>query len=394
MEPPIPGAVVFPPDGEDWLPQAPSPAFVVHLGVLEQNARTLREVADEAGCKILAALKAYSLHSTFPILARHLHGACASGVHEARLAHDYFGGEVHCFAPAYTSEDMAELLPIAHHLVFNSAWQWERYRPEIRGQANPPRCGFRVNPEHSEGTVPLYDPCAPGSRLGMTREALEKVEDWDGISGLHFHTLCEHDSDALVRTLEAFEARFAPWFDRLDWVNFGGGHHITRPGYDRRRLMEAIRGFRARHHLEVYLEPGEAVALNAGVLIATVLDLIENGGPMAILDVSATAHMPDVLEMPYRPMIQGAGEPAAKPYRYRLGGMTCLAGDVIGEYSFDRPLARGDRLVFGDMAHYTMVKTTFFNGVRHPAIANYDPQTKALTTQRRFGYEDFRDRLG
>jgi len=394
MESSMPGAVVFPPNQTDWLDQVPSPAFVVHLGVLEANARLLREVADEAGCKVLAALKAYSLFHTFPLLARYLDGACTSGVHEARLAHDYFGGELHCFAPAYTAEDLAELLPLAQHLVFNSAWQWERYRDEVRGYFQPPRCGFRVNPEHSEGMVPLYDPCSPGSRLGMTRESLERVTDWEGISGLHLHTLCEHNSDAFVRTLEAFEQKFEPWLDRLEWVNFGGGHHITRADYDRETLIQAIQGFRKRYDLEVYLEPGEAVALNAGVLVATVLDVVENDGTVAILDVSATAHMPDVLEMPYRPAICGAGDPDAKPYRYRLGGMTCLAGDGIGEYSFDRPLARGDRLVFGDMAHYTMVKTTFFNGVRHPAIATYDPQTKAVVVRRQFGYEDFRDRLG
>lgn len=385
--------VVFPPDIEAITAGVPSPCFVVHLGALEDNLRALSSVRSAAGCRMLAALKAYSFFPTFGLIDRYLDGACASGPHEAELARQYLSGEVHCFSPAFSEQDIEEVLPFVDHLVFNTGWQWEQYRSKVAAHSRPVACGLRVNPEHSEGAVPLYDPCAPGSRLGLIRRELDAA-NLDGISGLHFHTLCEQDSHALARTIQAFEDRFGDLINRLEWVNFGGGHHITRPDYDREHLIRMVRDFRERHGVRVYIEPGEAIALNTGILVATVLDFVENEGTNAILDVSATAHMPDVLEMPYRPTVFGAGKPGEKPYTYRFGGPTCLAGDVIGAYSFDQPLRRGDRIVFGDMAHYTMVKTTFFNGVKHPSLAVFDPKQGGCQVLRSFDYRDFHDRLG
>jgi len=369
-----------------------TPSYVVDLGALERNLALLGDVQQRAECTILLALKGFAMWSTFPLARRYLRGVAASSPDEARLGREEFGGEVHAYAPAYADGDAQQLLQWVDHLVVNSPSQWARIRPIVQSAARPPSCGIRVNPEHSEVRVPLYDPCAKGSRLGTTAQALRGA-DLDGIEGLHFHTLCELGADALERTLPVVESRFAELLARVAWVNMGGGHHITRPDYDRELLVRLVRAFRERHGVEVYLEPGEAIAIETGVLVASVLDLTENGGPIAILDASATAHMPDVLEMPYRPRIAGAGAPGEKRYTYRLGGPTCLAGDVIGEYSFDRRLAPGDRLVFLDMAHYTMVKNTTFNGVRLPSIATWDPGTRTLRVVRRFGYEDYRNRL-
>ncbi|MFA4945793.1 MAG: carboxynorspermidine decarboxylase [Lentisphaeria bacterium] len=383
----------------DWLslaarPGLPSPSFVVDEARLERNLQLLTEIQRRAGCKILLALKGFAMFATFPRCRRHLAGACASGVIEARLAREEFGGEVHAFAPAFTATDLEELLGLADHLVFNSFTQWKKWRATVHRAPRPISCGLRVNPEHSEVAVPLYDPCAPGSRLGITRAAFEPAE-LAGIEGLHFHCLCEQDSDALEHTLAAFEAKFGEFLPRLKWVNFGGGHHITRPGYDVERLVRLIRGFRDRHpHLEtVYLEPGEAVALNTGVLVATVLDIVHNALDIAILDTSAECHMPDVLAMPYRPEIAGAGQPGEKPHTYRLGGLTCLAGDVIGDYSFAQPLRPGDKLAFLDMAHYSMVKTTTFNGIRLPAICLWNSASGEFRVLRTFGYADYKARL-
>jgi len=375
------------------LAQSPSPAYVIHLGLLEENLRVLKSVEERSGATVLMALKAFAGFHTFPLIRRYLSGICASGPIEAQLGHEEFGGQIHTFAPAFTGQDMDKLLRWTDHLVFNSFSQWQRWKARVQAAERPIACGLRVNPEHSTGQVPLYDPCAPGSRLGIKRDEFAG-QDLDGISGLHFHTLCEQNSDDLESTVEAFEEKFSEFFPQLEWVNFGGGHHITRPDYDIDRLVRIITDFRQRHNLAVFLEPGEAVALNTGVLIATVLDILPREPPMAILDTSATAHMPDVLEMPYRPQIVGAGEPGEKAHTYQLGGMTCLAGDQIGEYSFDAKLSPGDRLAFLDMAHYTMVKTTMFNGVQHPSIALYHPDTDQVEVVRRFGYEDFRNRMG
>ena len=374
----------------DWR-QVPTPCFVLDEAALRANLEVLARVREATGCKILLALKGFAMFSVFPIIRKALQGVCASSIDEARLGREEFGGEIQVYAPAYSAADVEELAKYADHVVFNSFAQWRRFGAMLAAQPRPIECGLRVNPEYSEVKVPLYDPCAPNSRLGIRRQDFEG-HDLGGIAGLHFHCLCEQGADTLERTLAVVEEKFGEFFPGLKWVNFGGGHHITRPGYDVQRLCELVRRFKQRHGLEVYLEPGEAVALNAGVLVASVLDIVNSGMEIAILDTSASAHMPDVLEMPYRPAVVGAGEPGEFPHTYRLGGLTCLAGDVIGDYSFPRPLAVGDRIVFLDMAHYTMVKTTTFNGVRLPSIAICRPNGE-LEIVRRFGYEDYRDRL-
>ena len=384
-----------------WLDtrRLPSPCFVVDEVAIEENLRVLERVQQGSGAKILLALKAFSMWSLAPLVARYLAGTCARGAHEARLGREAFGGEVHTFCAAFSEPDLKEVLRLSDHVVFNSPSQWQRFRPlALEAAAARPslRFGLRVNPEHSEGQVPMYDPCAPGSRLGTPRCAIAAA-DLEGLTGLHFHTLCEQDLPPLVRTLAAFEEKFGDLLAGMQWVNFGGGHHITRPGYQVEELVRVMRNFAARHHVQVYLEPGEAIAYHAGVLVAEVLDVMHNGMPIAILDTSATCHMPDVLEMPYRPAIQGAGEPGAQahayPHTYRLGGQSCLAGDVIGDYYFAQPLAVGQRLVFEDMAYYSMVKTTTFNGVRLPSIAIWNSASGALRVVREFGFEDFKGRL-
>jgi carboxynorspermidine decarboxylase len=363
-----------------------TPCFVTDLGALEQNLQVLASVQQRAGCTILLALKGFAQWSTFPLVKKYLAGATSSSVAEARLAREELGGEVHAYAPAYSDSEMRELVTLADHVVVNSPAQWQRHRATLERAGIS--TGLRVNHEHQEAETALYDPAGACSRLGTTRANVASI---DGLDGLHFHSLCQNNSDALERAVAAFEHKFGDFIPRVKWVNFGGGHHITRPDYDVERLIRVVTQFRTTWNVKVYLEPGEAVALGAGVLVAQVMDTFENGMPIAILDTSATAHMPDVLEMPYRPVIVDAGEPGAKPYTYRLGGMTCLAGDVIGDYSFDHPLAIGERLVFLDMAHYTMVKTTTFNGVRLPSIATHD--RGVITVHRRFGYRDYRDRL-
>jgi carboxynorspermidine decarboxylase len=367
-----------------------TPCFVTDLGALEANLKILADVQTRADCTILLALKGFAQWSTFPLVRKYLAGATSSSVAEARLAREELGGQVHAYAPAYSDEEMKELVSLADHIVLNSPAQWRRHRAAITAAGIS--AGLRVNHEHQEVEVALYDPAGPYSRLGTTRANL-RAEDLDGIDGLHFHTLCQVNSDALQRALAAFEQKFGEFIPQMKWVNFGGGHHITRPDYDRELLIRLVRDFRAKWKVPVYLEPGEAVALGTGVLVAQVMDIFTNGMPIAILDASATAHMPDVLEMPYRPVIVGGADPNVKAHTYKLGGMTCLAGDVIGDYSFDHELQIGDKLVFLDMAHYTMVKTTTFNGVRLPSIATHDPVAKQITVHRRFGYRDYRDRL-
>ncbi|WP_242521538.1 carboxynorspermidine decarboxylase [Motiliproteus sp. SC1-56] len=379
--------------------RVPSPCYVVDEHAVEQNLKILNRVQQESGAKVLAALKAFSCWALGPLTARYLSGTCASGLHEARLGHDYYGGdegkEVHVFSAAYSQADLEEILKIAHHVVFNSFSQWRRFQPLLQAaKAARPELSFglRINPEHSEGEVAIYDPCAPGSRLGIPLGQFE-AESLEGISGLHFHTLCEHQFAPLARTLDVVEAKFGDLLAKLEWVNFGGGHWISHPDYDVEGLVARIREFSAKYDVQVYLEPGEAVAIHTGVLVAEVLDVTRTDREQAILDTSATCHMPDTLEMPYRADVLGAGEAGEKPYTYRLGGMTCLAGDVIGDYSFDAPLEPGQRLVFDDMAHYTMVKTTTFNGIGLPAIALWNSETDALRVVKQFGYDDFKQRL-
>lgn len=369
-----------------------TPCFVADLGALRQNLEILASVQARTSSRVLLALKGFAMWSVFPMLRERLAGVAASSPAEARLGREEFGGEVHVYAPAYSPQDLQEITPYADHIVFNSFGQWQRLGPQVQAARPEIRCGLRVNPEHSEVERPIYDPAAPNSRLGVTAAQFQAA-NLSGISGLHFHTLCEQDADALERTLQVVEEKFGQYLGGLEWMNFGGGHHITRPGYDIERLIRVILDFAARHRVRVYLEPGEAVALNAGTLVASVLDIIDNGMKIAILDTSASAHMPDVIEMPYRPGIINAAKPGELPYTYRLGGLTCLAGDVIGDYSFEAPLEVGSRIVFTDMLHYTMVKTTTFNGVRHPSIATYDPESQRVEIVRRFGYADYRNRL-
>lgn len=377
------------------LSRLPSPCFVVDEAAVEENLRILERVQKESGAKVLLALKAFSMWSLGPLVAKHLSGTCASGPHEARLGREHFGGEVHTFSAAYSESDIRETLALSDHVTFNSPGQWKRFKAlclEAKKQRPQLQFGLRVNPEHSEGHTALYDPCAPNSRLGTVRANIAPG-DLDGLSGLHFHTLCEQDFAPLERTIAAFERKFGDLLPGLAWINMGGGHHITRDGYQVEALIRTVKDFAARHKVQVYLEPGEAIGYHTGALVAEVLDLTKNGMDLAILDTSATCHMPDTLEMPYRAGILGAGEPGEKPHTYRLGGQSCLAGDVIGDYSFAKPLAIGDRLVFEDMAYYTMVKTTTFNGVRLPSIALWNSKTDALRVVRDFGYDDFKGRL-
>ena len=377
-------------DIDNILQLAPSPAYVVDLGRLRHNLAILEEVQRKSGAKILMALKAFAMWSTFPLIRKTLQGVCASSPWEARLGREEFGGEVHSFAAAFKESDIRALLPISNHLVFNSFAQLERFRPlwEQSGVS----IGLRVNPEHSEGAVSIYDPCAPKSRLGIPRAAFDG-KSLAGVEGLHFHSLCEQLFEPLQRTAAAFEEKFGEFLPPMKWLNLGGGHHITRAGYDIDGLVALVKYFREKYALEVYLEPGEAIAIGTGVLVGEVLDVVHNEVDIAILDVSATCHMPDVLEMPYRPEITGGFDPGERPHTYRLAGPSCLAGDVIGDWSFDRPLKAGDRLAFEDMAHYTMVKTTTFNGIQHPALCTFEPQTGELRVVRRFGFEDFKNRL-
>lgn len=371
---------------------APSPAYVVDLGRLRHNLAILDQVQQRSGAKILMAMKAFAMWSTFPLISQTLQGVCASSPWEARLGREEFGREVHSFAAAFKESDVRELLSISNHLVFNSFNQLERFRPLWEKMQGRVSIGLRVNPQHSEGHTEIYDPCAPNSRLGIPAAAFAG-RSLAGVEGLHFHTLCEQLFEPLERTAQAFEEKFGSYLQGMKWLNLGGGHHITREGYDIDSLVELIRYFREKYQVEVYLEPGEAVVIGTGVLVGEVLDIVTNGMEIAILDVSATCHMPDVLEMPYRPAITNGFDPGEKPYTYRLGGPSCLAGDVIGDWSFEQPLKAGDRLVFEDMSHYTMVKTTTFNGIQHPHLCTFEPVTAELNVVRSFDYPDFRARL-
>ncbi|MBN2485475.1 MAG: carboxynorspermidine decarboxylase [Bacteroidales bacterium] len=378
---------------DEQLAGLKTPCFVVNEARIEENLKVIDRVQKEAGCKILLAFKGFAMWSLATLVRKYLPGVSASSVNEAFLGREEFGGEVHVYAPAYSENDMNTHVRLADHIVFNSPAQWEKYSPLIK--INPHiSAGLRINPEHSEVETKIYDPCAPFSRLGTThKNFIENLDKLSGIEGLHFHNLCELNSDSLERTLAVVEEKFGFFFSKIKWINFGGGHHISRSDYDVDRLIRIIKEFRSKYSLQVYLEPGEAIALNCGVLISEVLDVMNNEMEIAILDTSATTHMPDVLEMPYRPAVLNAGEPQKKSFTYRLGGPSCLAGDVIGDYSFDKPLKPGDRLTFGDMAHYSMVKTTTFNGVNLPSIYIYNSDNNEIRLVKHFGYEDFKGRL-
>ena len=373
--------------------EIPTPCYLVHLGLLESNLRVLKQVQDCSGARIILALKGFAMHAVFPRLRRVLLGTTASSIHEARLGREEFGGELHAYFVAYTEDELRWLSEVANHITFNSLSQWKRFRPLLSDFDNRVSFGVRINPEYSEIQHEMYNPCCPGSRFGVSSDQLCDA-DLTGIEGLHFHTMCEQNADTLVRTLEHVERRFGGVLRKMKWLNMGGGHHITLADYNVELLCEAIRRIREHYDLTVYLEPGEAVALNTGFLVASVLDRFRSGNTeIAILDTSASAHTPDVLEMPYRPVILEAGSAFEKRHTVTLGGTTCLAGDVFGDYSFDQPVEIGQRLIFTDMAHYTMVKNTMFNGVPLPSIATYDPDSDKVTLLRSFGYEDYRNRL-
>ena len=376
------------------LSRVDSPAFVVDAARLRANLAVLADIQDRAGIKVLAALKAFSMWRTAPLVGEYLDGVCTSGLWETRLAAEHYRGEIATYCAAYKAEDLPEICRLSNHVIFNSPHQLDRFRPDLARLGGGFDIGLRLNPLHPEGEVPRYDPCAPHSRLGFPVDQLQP-EHLEGVSGLHFHSLCEQDFLPLARTWEALRPHLAPYFGQLKWLNFGGGHHITRADYQRDDLVAFLKAVKAETGCELYLEPGEAVALDAGILIGTVLDIGWNGMPVAITDISATCHMPDVIEAPYRPAMLGEREPEADGEEaVRLGGPSCLAGDVIGDYVMPVPPEPGTRFAFLDQAHYSMVKTTTFNGVPLPSIWLWDSQSDSLECVRRFGWEEFRDRLG
>lgn len=390
-------------DTKQFQNKVKTPAYVVDEALLIQNLELLKQVREKTGAKILLAQKAFSMFSVYPLISQYLDGTTASGLYEAKLGKEEMGNrEVHVYAPAYKESDMEQLIGICDHIVFNSPKQWEQFKETVQRADRPISCGIRINPEYAEVETDLYNPCIAGSRLGTTLKQLEQA-DLDGISGLHFHTMCEQDADVLWRTVQIVDQKFEPFLRKMKWINFGGGHHITKNGYQMEYLEKSIRLFQEKYGLTVYLEPGEAIALDAGFLVSEVLEVMENQKKIAILDTSAACHMPDVLEMPYYPIIlqenqvckhvKEKEEPDEKrPFVYRLGGPTCLAGDVIGDYGFAEELKEGDRLVFCDMAIYTMVKNNTFNGMPLPAIYLLTKE-KTLKLIKEFSYEDFKMRL-
>ncbi|MGQ8364867.1 carboxynorspermidine decarboxylase [Glaciecola sp. 1036] len=368
----------------------PSPCYVLEEAKLEANLQLLQRVQQATGVDIILALKGFSMWSCFPMVKQYLKGATSSGVWEAKLAREEIGGDVHVFSPAYKDSDMDTLVGLVNHISFNSLAQWFKFKHQVL--TNGVSAGLRINPENQEAETPLYDPCAPGSRLGILAKDIHG-QDLSGIEGFHCHNLCECDSYAAERTLNAIDEKFGEYLPHLKWLNLGGGHLMTRKGYDIEHMISVLTRFKAKYpNLQIILEPGSAVAWQTGPLICEVVDIVHNERDIAILDISATAHMPDVLEMPYRPSILGAGKPGEKAHTYKFGGNSCLAGDAIEEYSFDKPLNPGDRIVFEDMMHYTMVKTTFFNGVQHPAIGILR-KSGEFDLVREFSYEDFKHRL-
>lgn len=376
------------------MDQLPTPCYVIDEKKLKENLEILGDVREKAGCKILLAQKAFSCFYEYPLIGQYLDGTTASGLYEARLGKEEMGKENHVFAPAYKDADIKELGEICDHIIFNSFAQLRRHKDAVSGKS----LGLRINPECStQGEHAIYDPCAPGSRLGVTKEVFDceiaaEPELFEALDGLHFHTLCEQNADDLAKTLEAVEEKFGPWLSKIKWLNMGGGHHITRDDYDRKLLIKCIKHIRDTYGVEVYLEPGEAIALNAGYLVTEVMDIVENGLSVLILDASAACHMPDVLEMPYRPPLKDSGNAGEKAFTYRLSSCTCLAGDVIGDYSFDKQIYVGDKLYFQDMAIYSMVKNNTFNGIPLPGIAvmKEDGDCELIRT---FGYGDFKGRL-
>lgn len=378
---------------EQFTAEVRTPCYLISKDVIERNCQLLDTVQKRTGAKVLLALKAFALPAVFPLIGRYLHGICASGPVEARLGAEEFGKEVHTYAPAFSAAQFEEVVHFSDHIVFNSISQWHTHQETLKKAGKSVEIGLRVNPGHSEVEIDLYNPCLPGSRFGVHAKDLEGV-DLSNISGLHFHALCEQNADVLARVLESFETRFGAYLEQMQWINLGGGHHITREDYDLDLLCKTIIDFRKRHNnIAIYLEPGEAVVLNGGVYVTQVLDIIDNGMPIAILDGSAETHLPDVLAMPYRPHIVGSGEPDEFAYSYRLGGISCLAGDIVGDYSFPQPLKVGARLILTDMALYSFIKNTTFNGVELPSLYTFSREDNELECVRSFSYEDYRDRI-
>ncbi|NQN54883.1 carboxynorspermidine decarboxylase [Streptococcus suis] len=372
------------------IDQVPTPAYVIDEAKLVNNLEILKSVQDRTGCKVLLAQKAFSMYATYPLISQYLAGTTASGLYEAKLGREEFGGEVHVFAPAFKEADLEEILEIADHIVFNSERQLRKHVDKCREAGVS--VGLRINPECStQDEHALYDPCATGSRFGVRIDQFSE-DLLDLVDGLHFHTLCEQNSDDLKTTLDAVEAKFGPYLHNLKWLNMGGGHHVTREDYNLDLLISSIQHMQETYGLEVYIEPGEAIALNAGYLVTEVLDIVENGIETLVLDASATCHMPDVLEMPYRPPLRHGFEAGEKAFTYRLSSNTCLTGDIIGDYSFEKPVEIGDKLYFEDMAIYSFVKNNTFNGIGLPSLVLMD-QTGDCRIIKSFGYEDFKGRL-
>lgn len=364
-----------------------TPSYVLEEAKLKQNLELLDYVQKQSGAKILLALKGFAFRASFDLVSNYLHGCCASGLHEARLAKEEFKKEVHTYSPAFKDEEIDEIISISNHLVFNSFSQWQKYKEKAKNRVS---CGLRINPEVSSSPTELYNPCGIYSRLGITKKEF-KEDLIDGIEGFHFHALCEQDADALEAVLKSFEAKFAHLIPQMKWINFGGGHHITRKGYDVKKLIKLIKEFKSRYDVEVYLEPGEAVGWQTGYLVSTVLDIVHNEIDIAILDTSAEAHMPDTIIMPYRAEVRGAADAGEKEHTYRLGGNTCLAGDIMGDYSFDKPLEIGDQIIFEDQIHYTIVKNTTFNGIKLPNLAILR-KDGTIEVVKKFGYEEYKRR--
>ena len=369
----------------------PTPSYIVDERLLIKNLEKLKSIIDRTGCRILLAQKGFSMFYFYPLIKKYLNGTTASSLYEARLGFEEMGNETHIFNPSYREDEIDEILSMVDHIVFNSFNQWSKYKNIVKSHERDISCGLRVNPEYSSVETEIYNPTGKFSRFGVTKVNFRE-DELDGIDGLHFHALCEQNSDALEATLVAFEEKFGQYLHGMKWVNFGGGHHITRDDYDVEKLINCINHIKNKYNVEVYLEPGEAVALNTGFLVTEVLDTIYNEMDILLVDTSAACHMPDVIEMPYRPFIINSGMPNEKANTYKLGGPTCLAGDVIGDYSFDNPINIGDKLIFTDMAHYSMVKNNTFNGINLPAIAVYT-EKDGVKVIRSFKYEDFRNRL-
>lgn len=374
------------------LNQLPSPCWLLEEEKLLANVKVIEHIKNQSGAKVLLALKGYALWKSFDLIRPYLNGCCASGLHEAKLAYEEFAKEVHTYSPAFKEEEIEEIASISHHMVFNSPAQFKRFAPKAKAVNPHLSLGLRTNPQFSQAPKEIYNPCGLYSRLGTTLDNFDE-SILDELDGLHFHALCEEDTEALEGVLTAFEEKFGKYIPNMKWINFGGGHHITRKGYDVEKLIGLIKDFKARHNnIEVYLEPGEAIGWQTGPLVATVLDIVHNGINIAILDTSAEAHMPDTIIMPYRADVRDSGEAGEKTYTYRLGGNTCLAGDIMGDYSFDAPLQIGDKIVFEDQMHYTMVKATTFNGIKLPSIA-IQRLDGTVDVVREFGYEEFKRRL-